>query len=141
MPERLTTAQRSANMAKIRSTNTKPEMAVRRMLHGAGFRYRLHDQRLPGKPDLVFPSRKKVVFVHGCFWHRHSCPAGQKVPSTNREFWQKKLSLNHERDTRQLDGLAQLGWIGFVVWECELKDPDEVLRALKRFLNSADGDA
>ncbi len=122
-------------MAKIRGTNTKPEMQVRRMVHRAGFRYLLHDKRLPGKPDLVFPGRRKVIFVHGCFWHQHSCRAGQYIPKTNAEFWSTKRQRNIDRDAEQLQNLEELGWQTHVVWECELKHPVEVLEELTMFLS------
>ncbi|XAZ32264.1 very short patch repair endonuclease [Paenarthrobacter ureafaciens] len=89
-------------MAKIRSVDTKPELLVRRTLHAAGYRYRLHDSRLPGRPDLVFPARHKVIFVHGCFWHAHDCPVGTRVPKTNTQFWLEKRLHNRERDSVQL---------------------------------------
>ncbi|MHA7286580.1 very short patch repair endonuclease [Arthrobacter sp. MDT3-44] len=135
MTDRLTREQRSANMAKIRATNTKPEMQVRRMIHRAGYRYLLHDKRLPGKPDLVFPGRRKVIFVHGCFWHEHSCRIGQRSPKTNAAFWSAKRLRNVKRDREQLRDLEVLGWSVHVIWECELKYPDEVLKEVTVFLS------
>jgi DNA mismatch endonuclease (patch repair protein) len=135
MTDRLTPEQRSANMSKIRAANTKPEMQVRRMVHQEGYRYLLHDKRLPGKPDLVFPGRRKVIFVHGCFWHHHVCRAGQYTPKTNAEFWSAKRQRNVERDAEQIQKLGELGWKTHVVWECELKHPDEVLQELTHFLS------
>ena len=105
-------------MSRIRAKDTKPEMVVRRLVHAMGYRYLLHDKRLPGRPDLVFPGRHSVIFVHGCFWHRHSCGRGFS-PSTNAEFWQAKLDANVARDCRQVDALTTLGWRVLVVWECE----------------------
>lgn len=135
--DRLTAEQRSANMSKIRAINTKPEMQVRRLVHGAGFRYVLHDKRLPGKPDLVFPGRRKVVFVHGCFWHKHSCKVGQRDPKANAEFWAEKRQRNAARDAQQTERLQSLGWQVHVVWECELKDAEMLLIRLTTFLNSS----
>lgn len=136
MADRLTPEQRSMNMSKIRAVNTKPEMQVRRMVHGAGFRYVLHDKRLPGKPDLVFPARRKVVFVHGCFWHRHSCKVGQRNPKANAEFWAEKRQRNVARDIQQTERLQDSGWQVHVVWECELKDAEMLRTRLIIFLSS-----
>src|SRR6202011_1003364 len=111
--------QRSANMRQIRSKNTTPELLLRRMLHRLGYRFRLHRRDLPGKPDLVFPSRRKVIFVHGCFWHMHNCRWGNVTPATNAEFWQTKRQANVHRDHQALQSLAAAGWKVFVVWECE----------------------
>src|SRR5580658_666532 len=109
---------RSANMRAIRSKGMRPELAVRSMLHKLGYRFRLHRSDLPGKPDLVFPSRKKVIFVHGCFWHSHDCRKGQGAPRTNAAFWQRKRELTVERDRKTLKALAAEGWDAYVVWEC-----------------------
>ncbi|SIO06827.1 T/G mismatch-specific endonuclease [Burkholderia sp. GAS332] len=110
-------------MALVRSRDTKPEMRVRKAVHAAGLRYLLHDRRLPGTPDLVFPSRRIVVFVHGCFWHRHSeCPAA-RLPKTRMEFWEAKLSNNVDRDRHQRAELEERGWIVLTVWECETRSP------------------
>ena len=107
-------------MAKIRSKNTKPEVRLRSLLHRAGYRFRLHVRSLPGQPDLVFPSRRKVIFVNGCFWHGHACSVGARLPKTNTDFWLLKRKKNQERDARQLQELETLGWRVLVVWECEL---------------------
>lgn len=128
--------QRSAHISKIRSKDTKPELRLRRMLHGAGYRYRLHDRKLPGRPDLVFPGRKKVIFVHGCFWHGHGCPVGTRLPKTNTEFWADKRRRNQERDAMQEEQLADMGWGVLVVWECEVKGASEVCDSWRTFLNS-----
>ena len=109
-------------MALVRSRVTKPEMRVRRALHAAGLRYRLHDRRLPGSPDLVFPSRRIAFFVHGCFWHRHVGCAAARLPKTRLEFWEPKLSGNVSRDQRQREVLEASGWTVLVVWECETRD-------------------
>jgi DNA mismatch endonuclease, patch repair protein len=114
-------AIRSRMMAGIRGVNTAPEMKLRRALHAVGFRYRLHAKDLPGKPDLVFPRFGAVVFVHGCFWHRHGNCKWATNPSSNVEFWTTKLNKNAERDTRNIDSLRKLGWRVAVVWECSMR--------------------
>ncbi len=124
---------RHAVMAKVRGKNTKPEIAVRRLLFALGYRYRLHRTDLPGKPDLVFPGRRKVVFVHGCFWHAHDCPRGAR-PKSNEAFWDEKLRRNQERDLRYLAMLSDMGWDVCVIWECELRDVAAVQTKLQRFL-------
>jgi DNA mismatch endonuclease (patch repair protein) len=123
-------ATRSRMMAGIKGKNTKPELFVRKYLHGRGLRYRLHVQELPGKPDLVFPKYKAVVFVHGCFWHQHiGCKYASK-PQTRMEFWNHKLSENVKRDSYQIAALEGLGWRVFVVWECELQEGSSRLESL-----------
>lgn len=133
MADRLTPAARSALMARIRGRDTGPEMAVRRMLHRAGYRFRVQVRRLPGTPDLVFPGRRKVIFVHGCFWHGHpGCPFAC-IPSTRREFWCEKIGRNRERDGRAMESLRAEGWSVLVVWECGIGS--RTLKArLMRFL-------
>jgi DNA mismatch endonuclease, patch repair protein len=131
-----TKQQRSFNMSRIRSKNTKPEMVVRSLVHRLGFRFRLHHKNLPGKPDLVFSSRQKVIFVHGCYWHMHSCRYGQVVPKTNAEFWQKKRLGNVRRDNSAVKVLQELGWQVLVIWECEIKDIPQLEKTLKSFLVS-----
>lgn len=126
--------ERSAHMAKIRSKDTKPEILLRRMLHKEGFRYRIHDRRLPGKPDLVFPGRKKVIFVNGCFWHGHDCPVGARLPKTNTEFWANKRLSNQERDAKQRLKILDSGWQYIDVWECELSASTDLLDRVKSFL-------
>ncbi|MCQ2001475.1 very short patch repair endonuclease [Arthrobacter zhaoxinii] len=126
--------QRSAHMAKIKSKNTKPELLLRKGLHALGYRYRLHERKLPGKPDLVFPSRKKVVFVNGCFWHGHDCPVGSRLPKTNTEFWRDKRAKNQARDEQQLAQLDLLGWESLVVWECDIKASQGVPAAVTEYL-------
>ncbi|MBI1784969.1 DNA mismatch endonuclease Vsr [Candidatus Sumerlaeota bacterium] len=118
----LSPKRRSENMRRIKSTGMKPEMAVRRLVHRMGYRYRLHDLRLPGKPDLVFPSRRKVIFVHGCFWHQH--PSSRcgivRRPKSNRDYWNQKLKHNRERDARNRTQLRRIGWKCLVIWECQI---------------------
>jgi DNA mismatch endonuclease (patch repair protein) len=121
MVDVLTPKQRSFNMSRIRGKNTKPEMCVRTLVHGLGYRYRLHRKDLPGKPDLVFPARRKLIFVHGCFFHMHECPFGRVVPKTNSEFWEKKRIGNVERDARNEAALREAGWEILTVWECMTK--------------------
>lgn len=134
MTDRLTPEARSKNMASIRSRDTKPELLVRSMLHRLGYRYRLHGQKLPGRPDIVFAKRRKVIFVHGCYWHRHTCPNGQVIPKTRADFWQKKLTRNAERDSQNQLQLCEMGWHVMVVWECEIGDTKAVRQQLVEFL-------
>ncbi len=115
-------ATRSRMMTGIKGKNTKPELVVRKYLHSRGLRYRLHAKDLPGKPDLVFPKFKAIVFIHGCFWHQHSGCKYATTPSSRKGFWAKKLSENAARDACQIAALTALGWRVFVVWECELRD-------------------
>lgn len=114
-------ATRSEIMRKVRSEGTSPEMKVRRALHAAGFRFRLHRKDLPGKPDLVLPRYRLVVFVHGCFWHWHGCKRS-RMPASNRDYWTAKIERNTRRDVANLEALERLGWRVRLVWECELKD-------------------
>lgn len=116
----LTEKQRKLNMRRIGPKNTKPEMLVRRALHARGFRYRLHDKKLPGKPDLVFPRYRCVIFVNGCFWHNHNCSLF-KWPKKNRQFWADKLEGNRLRDQRNIQVLMDSGWRLLIIWECSLK--------------------
>lgn len=129
-------ATRSAIMRSVRSTDTTAELVVRRALHRSGYRYRLHDGRLPGRPDLVFASRRKVLFVHGCFWHRHACRSGRASPKTRRAYWTAKFERNRRRDRRVRRRLERLGWKVMVVWECQLATSkvDTTLHRIKRFL-------
>lgn len=125
---------RSFNMSRIRDKDTKPEMAVRSLVHGMGYRYRLHRKDLPGKPDLVFRSRKKVIFVHGCFWHLHDCANGRVQPSTRSEFWAKKRGDTAKRDRRNVRQLEEMGWSVLTVWECEVRNAEKLRENLKAFL-------
>jgi DNA mismatch endonuclease (patch repair protein) len=131
-----TTEQRSRNMAAIRSKNTKPEMIVRRLLWEMGLRYRLHRKDLPGKPDIVLPGRRIVIFVHGCFFHMHKCRYGLVVPATNAEFWQTKRRGNADRDRRNIQQLRKQGWKVFVVWECCTKSRERLRHRLQMILKS-----
>lgn len=121
-------------MRAVKGADTAPELAVRRQVHGMGYRFRLHRKELPGKPDLTFPRLRKVVFVHGCFWHGHDCARGARVPVQNREYWTRKVARNMERDRKTQAALESLGWKSLVVWECEIKDQDRMRRVLRRFL-------
>jgi DNA mismatch endonuclease, patch repair protein len=121
-------------MAAVRSWDTAPEMAVRRVVHGLGYRYRLHVQTLPGKPDLVFPSRRKVIFVHGCFWHRHARCRYTTSPKTRTKFWQDKFSTNVARDRRVRRELKKLGWSILTIWQCELKKQQQLEVRIDEFL-------
>lgn len=115
---------RSFNMSRITGKDTKPELILRKWLWNNGFRYRLHKKDLPGKPDIIFPGKKKTVFVHGCFWHKHNCKYF-KWPKSNVDFWKKKINETSKRDLRKNRELKSLGWDILVVWECELKNPKE----------------
>ncbi len=132
----LTPKERSARMALIRAKDTKPELLVRRLVHGMGYRYRLHRRDLPGTPDLVFPRRNKVIFVHGCFWHRHVGCALARLPKSRSEFWLSKLTANAERDTRNVRALRRLGWSVLTIWECQLGDTAKLANRIRRFLDA-----
>jgi len=124
----------SAQMRSIRKTDTQPELVVRRLVHRMGYRYRLYRRDLPGTPDLVFPRLKKVILVHGCFWHQHNCRLGTKRPSSNRAYWLPKLRGNSERDARVQRQLLKAGWGVLVVWECETRAPDCLPALILAFL-------
>ncbi len=129
----MTRSERSIRMALIRSSNTGPEIAVRRLVYGMGYRYRLHGEDLPGRPDLVFKARQKVIFVHGCFWHLHRNCRNNRPPKSKREYWKPKLERNAARDKQVRRRLRYLGWRSLVIWECELKKPDRLSRKIKNF--------
>lgn len=114
-------------MAQIGRENTAPEIAIRRAMHRAGLRFRLHPHNLPGRPDIVLPGRRLAIFVHGCFWHGHDCKAG-RVPKTRTEYWKRKFARNAERDADVNAALKEKGWTVVVIWECQVKQPDEVSR-------------
>lgn len=128
-------------MSRIRGKDSKPEMLVRRLVHGMGFRYRLHGKGLPGKPDLVFPGRRKVIFVHGCFWHRHPAPTCKlaRLPKSRLDFWETKLEGNRRRDQSVSEALAALGWQQMVVWECECGQKEHLANKLRVFLEGREG--
>ena len=131
----LTPAERSERMSLIRSRNTKTELVVRRLVHAMGYRYRLHDRRIPGSPDMVFRPRKKAIFIHGCFWHGHVCKLG-RMPKSRLDFWSKKIGANRDRDERVLTELKAIGWKALVIWECELSDHDRISRRVQSFLDA-----
>jgi DNA mismatch endonuclease (patch repair protein) len=122
MTDTVTPAVRSRMMSSIHGIDTAPERRVRSYLHAVGLRFRLHDRRLPGRPDLVLPSRKVAIFVHGCFWHHHSGCRFATTPATRRDFWQSKFAANRARDTAVVERLKNLGWQAFTIWECETRD-------------------
>jgi DNA mismatch endonuclease (patch repair protein) len=132
----LTPARRSANMSRIRSKDTKPEMLIRRMLHGLGYRYSLHRRDLPGAPDLVFPARRKIIFVQGCFWHQHKGCVDGKIPKSRIEYWKPKLLRNVERDRQNISKLRRSGWKVLTLWECDIPKDGGLQRWLVRFLGA-----
>jgi DNA mismatch endonuclease (patch repair protein) len=127
-------AQRSRIMRAVKGSDTSPEMAVRRMAHAMGYRYRLHRKDLPGKPDLVFPRLRKAIFVHGCFWHGHECKRGARAPKANAQYWTEKISRNKLRDSHNIKALEERGWASAVIWECELKHLTRVKQRIRAFL-------
>ncbi|MCL5006412.1 MAG: DNA mismatch endonuclease Vsr [Acidobacteria bacterium] len=129
--------KRSEIMRRVRSKDTKPERFVRRLVSGMGFRYRLHSENLPGHPDLVFGRLHKVIFVHGCFWHGHSCRAGA-LPASNREYWENKREKNLARDERARRELKRVGWKSLVVWECQV-NKEATMKMIRRFLGGVNG--
>jgi DNA mismatch endonuclease (patch repair protein) len=140
MADSLMKGERSERMSRVRGRDTVPEMSVRRLVHGMGYRYRLHRRNLPGKPDLVFPSRRKIIFVHGCFWYRHPDPACKlaRLPKSKLDFWLPKLERNRERDLKVQKQLVELGWEYFIIWECEVSETVLLMDKVKFFL---DGDS
>ncbi|KVO95830.1 very short patch repair endonuclease [Burkholderia ubonensis] len=137
MVDSVTPDKRSHVMSLVKGKDTQPEMIVRRIVYNEGFRYRLHDSRLPGKPDLVFNGRRKVIFVHGCFWHRHENCSLARIPKSNQEFWRIKLEGNRERDIKNIRKLIDTGWHVLVIWECELKDISSIRNKIISFLNES----
>jgi len=133
----LTTIERSERMSRIRGKDTRVELRVRRIVHALGYRYRLHDRDLPGNPDLVFKGRRKVIFVHGCFWHRHPDPECKlaRMPKSRLDFWDPKLSSNRERDQRAEARLREMGWQSLVVWECESRHIEQLENMITAFLD------
>lgn len=134
MTDRISESKRSWNMSRIRGKDTKPEIAVRSMLHRMGYRFRLHRNDLPGRPDIVLPSRNTVILVHGCYWHRHPGCKHAYSPKSRVNFWEKKFAENVERDGRNIESLEEIGWKVLVVWECELRNPDKLANRLKNEL-------
>jgi len=129
-------ATRSQIMSRVSGKNTQPEIVVRSLLHNMGYRFRLHRKDLPGKPDITLPKYKKIIFIHGCFWHGHTgCPRSKR-PATNQKFWREKLDKNIERDKVTVNALRQLGWDVLTVWSCEVKDTNKLKSKLISFLES-----
>lgn len=139
--DHLTPAERSQLMSRVRGKDTAPELLVRSLVHRLGYRYRLHVGDLPGRPDLVFPRFRAVIFVHGCFWHQHRCPAGDRIPKTRVAYWRAKLEGNTRRDARQKRELKRQGWRVLVIWECQAKrhSPERLARRIIRFLERSGG--
>lgn len=138
MPDQFSPIERSRVMRAVKSGDTKPELVVRRLVHALGYRYRLHRRDLPGQPDLVFPRLGKVIQVHGCFWHRHRCDAGQSTPASRQEYWNEKFARNVERDRSNLRKLRRLGWSVLVIWECQTRvaKVTALRMRLERFLSA-----
>jgi DNA mismatch endonuclease, patch repair protein len=134
--DRLSPERRSWLMSRVRSVDTTPELAVRRIVFGLGYRYRLHDAALPGKPDLVFAGRGRVIFVHGCFWHGHANCRYAKLPKTRVAFWRQKIETNCERDARHVRWLRRNGWRVLTIWQCELRNVDKLIGRLHRFFEN-----
>jgi DNA mismatch endonuclease (patch repair protein) len=136
LTDRVSKEKRSQIMSRIRGKNTAPELAVRKLVFSLGYRYRLHDKRLPGRPDLVFIGLKKVIFVHGCFWHQHPDCLLVTTPKTRVEFWIKKLSDNTTRDAINIKKITDMGWKSLIVWQCEIKDTNKLKEKIKDFLRN-----
>ena len=139
MTDTLSPNERSKRMSLIRGKDSSPELKLRRLVHGMGFRYRLHVKDLPGKPDLVFPSRRAVIFMHGCFWHRHPGCKLARMPKSKLDFWRPKLEGNRERDLRNQEMLKKLGWHVLVIWECEMENIEKVSNKVREFLQGREG--
>jgi len=122
-------------MRQVRGKDTKPELIIRSFIHCLGYRFRLHKKNLPGKPDLVFPSRQKVIFVHGCFWHGHKCRRGNRMPKTNVNYWKNKIERNMYRFVKQKKDLKKQGWESLVIWECQIGDLGKLQKKILSFLN------
>lgn len=131
----LSPGERSIRMSLVRSKDTKPEMRVRKLVHAMGYRYRLHVPNLPGRPDLVFPRLRKIIFVHGCFWHQHSCAMGARMPKSKIRFWRKKLEGNKKRDAEIMRRLKKNGWSILIIWECQISKTEALKARLKKFLD------
>lgn len=134
MPDIMTKAERSERMSRVKNKNSKPELRVRSLLHRLGYRFRLHNSKLPGKPDIVLGRHKKVIFVHGCYWHRHGVCRPLSIPGSDPAFWSRKFADNVDRDRRNLKDLNDLGWAVLTVWECETRDGAELERKVTAFM-------
>jgi DNA mismatch endonuclease (patch repair protein) len=131
----LSVEERSERMGRVKSKNTLLELEVRRLIFSLGYRYRLHASNLPGNPDLVFRKKKKAIFIHGCFWHRHNCSSGKRVPKSRLDFWIPKLRENKKRDKAKQQALSKLGWTFLIIWECEIKNKETLVSRIKNFLS------
>ena len=136
MTDTLSPKERSKRMSLVRGKDTKPELRVRRLIYSLGYRYRIHGTDLPGKPDIVFKGRKKAIFIHGCFWHRHDNCALARLPKSRLNFWEPKLEGNKERDKKNQEKLSALGWNFLVVWECETNDLETLTAKITQFLDN-----
>jgi DNA mismatch endonuclease, patch repair protein len=132
----LTCGERSERMRRVKSRDTKPEQALRTLVWALGYRYRKHRRDVPGNPDLAFVGRKRAIFLHGCFWHRHDCPSGRRTPKSRVMFWTEKFRRNVKRDAVVAKSLKRAGWKALVIWECELCTPPIIERKIKRFLDA-----
>ena len=141
MADRISEERRSYNMRRIKSSNTTVELTVRRLIHGMGYRYRFHDRTLPGKPDIVFRPRHKVIFVHGCFWHQHPSAdcLDSRIPKSNQGYWGPKLERTKQRDAANQQTLLESGWDSLIVWECELRELSVLSLRIKHFLDATNG--
>ncbi len=134
MVDVFTPEKRSAIMASVKGGNTKPELLVRKLLHSLGYRFSLHSDKLPGKPDIVLPKHRKIILVHGCFWHAHAGCRRAKLPDTNVRFWREKIEENQTRDRKVIRKLRRMGWGVLVIWQCQTADVDRITRRLLRFM-------
>lgn len=137
MVDKLTKERRSWNMQQVRSQDTKPEIAVRKLLHGKGYRFRLHKKNLPGRPDIVLPKYQIAIFVHGCFWHRHKGCSDASTPKSRTEFWNNKFKENVARDKKNQLALHAKGWRVLIIWECETSNSDLIIKRLAKEINKA----
>ncbi len=135
MTDTVSQERRSWIMSRVKGKDTAPELFVRSLVHRLGYRFRLHRRDLPGAPDLVFVSRRKVIFVHGCFWHGHHCARGDRQPKSNSDYWKRKIAKNRERDRTHRKQLCDLGWDVLVIWECEIKDKLKLEKRIVEFLD------
>lgn len=132
----LSPQQRSERMRRVKGWDTKPELKLRKLVWSLGYRFRKHRRDVPGKPDLAFLGRRRAIFLHGCFWHRHDCPSGRRMPKSRVTFWKQKFGSNVERDSIVAKALRRAGWRSLVIWECQLKSAPSVERRIKRFLDA-----
>jgi DNA mismatch endonuclease (patch repair protein) len=133
----LTKEQRSYCMSRIRKTDTSPELMVRQIVHRLGYRFRLYRRDLPGCPDIVLPRRMKVIFIHGCWWHRHNCRLGRRTPKTKKKYWLPKLQANKERYKKDRRSLQKHGWKVLTIWECQTKRPEKIIERISKFLTQS----